>query len=94
MIGGVADRVSEGAGCAELDRFARAGALHRGAVDQQQIVSRAGAMVRERGDQRFDRVRQRFATLIESRRGQAASEQVALALARQRQKPRIRCGLP
>ena len=53
VVGGVAEGVIEAGGAGALDRLAGAGALHRGGVDQQQVVFPAWAMgARTCGDQR------------------------------------------
>src|SRR5829696_671950 len=89
VVGSVGQRIVEAAGAAALDGFARACALDRGAVDEQHIVSRAGAMAGELGDQCLDRVRQRLAALVETVTVRKLGEQVPQALAGRRDEPRV-----
>src|SRR5215212_1666763 len=65
VVGGVGERVGEAGLPAALDGFARAGALNRGGVDQQQIVKEAGTLAREMCDQRLDLAREPDAALVQ-----------------------------
>src|SRR5512144_745615 len=77
VVGGVAERVGQAALPATLDSLARAGTFDRGAVDEQNVVAGSRAVAGELGDQRLDRVRQRFAALVEALAVRERGEQVA-----------------
>jgi hypothetical protein len=73
-----------------FDRLTGAGALHRGRVDQQQIVMKSGALAREDAHQPLQRVRQLAPAFeVPGLFGQAR-EQVRKPLARHGEKPPIR----
>jgi hypothetical protein len=90
IVGGVGKCVIQAAGAATLDRFAGAAGLDRGAVYQQQIVGVAVAVARELVDQRFDRVRQPLAALVEPRPLRDPRKQVRQAFGGDRHEPRVR----
>ncbi len=90
VVGGVSERAAEAGEPAALDRLAGPRALHRGRVDQQQIVAVARALARELCDQRLDLTREPAPAFVERiTRGQVR-EQMPQASGGDRQEPRIR----
>src|SRR5919106_4570949 len=87
VVGGVGERVGEAGLPAALDRFARAGALHRGGVNQQQIVEESGALAREVRDQRLDLAGEPDATLVQRVPRRDRREQMSKPLAGDRDEP-------
>ena len=81
VVGGVCGRAAEAVGSGPLHRLARAGALHWGRVDEQQVIVPAGALGGEGRDHRLDRLGEPVAALVEARALGQRREQVAQALA-------------
>src|SRR5271165_504266 len=83
VVGGVAQRGA-------LDGLAASGALHRGGVDQQQIVVEPGALAREHAHQPLQRVGEPTAALEVAGLPRKRREQVAQMLASDPQETPVR----
>lgn len=80
VVSGAGERVIEAGVTTPLDRLQRAGALDRGAVNQEQVALEAWAVTGEVPDQRFDLLGASEPALMESVPGRQHGEQVPEAL--------------